>query len=480
MHVTAHLDVDLIALESDDSVTCLLQLQAPVLPTDQARPGQTLVVVLDRSGSMSGTPLNTAKDALRQLTRRLAPHDRFGLVVFDESAQVIVPVRTMLGHDPVVVDALIAGIRPGGSTDLWAGYDLALREATRSLQSTSADPDIVDAATVVLVSDGHANAGITDPDQLRQRALVEYKNAAITSLTIGLGLGYDEVLLAAISDGGSGAHRFAANADELPTVLADEVTGLLDKSVLAATLWITGRDQHLTGIATLQGLPTWIEGDTTVVALGDLYAGEERRTLIRLDVASIPALGLATIADIVLEYTALPDQLEHTVTLPISVNVVPGDVAAQRVPLPEVVVQQLLVEAATAKATAAESLRAGDPVTAQAALDAAATNLGSLSQALEVLRRHGHLDPTRSHALQQTITLEADELATLRDQADALPAEYSSKLMTSAASGGRRGRTRSADHRVDRCQVCGSPLGVASDHSGTVPGCPRCDRTDTP
>lgn len=200
----------------------------------------------------------------------------------------------------------------------------------------------------------------------------------------------------------------------------------------------------------------------------------ERRTLIRLDVASIPALGLATIADIVLEYTALPDQLQHTVTLPISVNVVPGDVAAQRVPMPEVVVEQLLVEAATAKGHAAESLRAGDTAAAQAALDAAATNLGSLSRALEVLRRHGHIDPARSQALQQTIALETRELATMRDQADVLPGEYSSKLMTMAASGGRRGRARSADRVVDPCPVCGSPLDLVAGDRDSVHGCPSC------
>ena len=61
MHVTAHLDVDLVALESEDDVTCLLNLAAPMLEADQFRPGQTLIVVLDRSGSMAGSNLDMAK-----------------------------------------------------------------------------------------------------------------------------------------------------------------------------------------------------------------------------------------------------------------------------------------------------------------------------------------------------------------------------------------------------------------------------------
>lgn len=460
MHVTAHLDVDLIALESADSVTCMLTLQAPVLDSDRSRAGQTLLVVLDRSGSMSGAPLETAKEALRHLVRRLAPQDRFGLVVFDDQAQLIVPVRAASDHDLALVDALIASIHAGGSTDLWAGYNLALREVARSLSSTHDRTDVVEAATVVLISDGHANAGITDPTQLRERALTAFKNDAVTTATIGLGLGYDEVLLSAISDGGSGAHRFAANADDLPAALAEEVDGLLDKSVLAATVRVAGRGDTLTGVATLQGLPTWMEDTTTVIALGDLYAGEERMTLIRLDVASIPALGLATIADVVLEYTALPDQAEHAVTLPITVNVVPGDVAAGRVPMPEVVVEQLRVEAAQAKAAASESLRQGDAASAKASLDNASASLGSLAKALDVLRRHGHLDPARSATLQATIAAETEELTTLRRDTDDMPAGFTSKAMMMAASGGRRGRAaKRPAPGADKCPICAGALG---------------------
>ncbi len=55
MHVAAHLDVDVVALETDDQVTVMLQFDAPQPPaTTERRIEHAAIVVLDRSGSMSG------------------------------------------------------------------------------------------------------------------------------------------------------------------------------------------------------------------------------------------------------------------------------------------------------------------------------------------------------------------------------------------------------------------------------------------
>ena len=72
MHVNAHLDVDVVALEQDDTLHVLLELTAPPAPASGTpHPAQTLVVVLDRSGSMAGPRLYAAKEALLALIDRL-------------------------------------------------------------------------------------------------------------------------------------------------------------------------------------------------------------------------------------------------------------------------------------------------------------------------------------------------------------------------------------------------------------------------
>ena len=163
MQITAHADVDVVALEQTDEVHVLLELRAPAAPdTGQPRPEHTAVVVLDRSGSMAGDRLEHAKEALVRVVGRLDDRDRFGLVTFDDSAEVVVPAGTVgdIGRERIV--SAIRAITPGGMTDVSAGYFRGLQEARRVCSEAG--------ATLILVSDGHANSGVTDPSALGQTA----------------------------------------------------------------------------------------------------------------------------------------------------------------------------------------------------------------------------------------------------------------------------------------------------------------------
>jgi Ca-activated chloride channel family protein len=85
-------------------------------------------------------------------------------------------------------------------------------------------------------------------------------------------LGYDETLLAAISTGGGGQHRFAQTVDESVACLSSEVDDLLEKSAVNAIMKV----KPVAGLASpkieiVQDLPFWKDADTYVVQLGDLY-----------------------------------------------------------------------------------------------------------------------------------------------------------------------------------------------------------------
>jgi Ca-activated chloride channel homolog len=131
MHVKALLDVDMVAMEATDNLTLMLDLTAPANPKHVSRPGQAVQVVLDRSGSMDGEPLEAAKGSLLKLIERLAPQDSFGLVAFDDTALVVVPTRTMADHNMPALRKAIREMRTGGSTDISAGYLMGLRELNR-------------------------------------------------------------------------------------------------------------------------------------------------------------------------------------------------------------------------------------------------------------------------------------------------------------------------------------------------------------
>ena len=394
MHVSAHLDVDVVALESDDDLTVMLELQAPAAPTTPAeRPEHTAVVVLDRSGSMGGERLDGAKRALAGLVAQLDERDRFGLVTFDHQAEVAIPAARVgdTGRDRLL--RKIAAIQTRGSTDLSAGYFRGLQEARRVCTPSG--------ATVVLISDGHANSGITDSAQL-QGVAARAGGQAITTSTIGVGTGYDDEILAALATGGRGNHAFALDGDAAAAAIGAEIDGLLSKSVQAASMIIKPSEQ-VAAIELLNDVPAQAVEGGVMADLGDLYAGETRRLVVKIHVPTIAALGLAEVAQIEFSYVSLPDLVQHTVTLPIQVNVVPADVAAGRVRDPRVVEEALFANVQKLKKESLDALRRGDVDGARASLNEGVAHIDAAPAAAA-------LDHERSW-LQNTLDGLDDDLA---------------------------------------------------------------------
>ncbi len=332
----------------------------------------------------------------------------------------------MADHHMPSLRKAIREMYTGGSTDISAGYLMGLRELNR-VQAPGG-------STLLLISDGHANAGEKDPSFFTD---VATKSAGdkVTTSTIGLGTGYDETILEALAQGGGGAHRFAGSIEEAVGAIAAEVDDLLDKTVVNAVLRVlpTSLMTDAPAIEVLQRLPYWKDGDAYVVQLGDLYSGENRRFVIDMPVPGIASLGLCKIADITVEYLDLAARQEISVTMPVNVNVVPGDVAAGRIPDPIVRAERLILEAQTAKSLAVEELRNGKTKEAS----------GRLKGTAATLRREASLIPVtddRSAESLAIIRAEADEIDSLASTVEEEETLYASKRMTESYS--RKTRSR--------------------------------------
>jgi Ca-activated chloride channel family protein len=180
-------------------------------------------------------------------------------------------------------------------------------------------------------------------------------------------------------------------------------------------------------------LPHWKDGDTYVVQLGDLYAGENRRFMIDIEVPGIKALGLCQIAEITIEYLNLSDRQEISVTTPVNVNVVPGDQAAGRIANPVIRAERLIIAAQSEKATAIEELRSGN------SKDASARLLKTVAK----LRTEASLIPVTDEASAESLILirsEADEIEKLAEMAKNEDISYSSKRLTEDFSRKTRAR----------------------------------------
>ncbi|GAA3812983.1 VWA domain-containing protein [Sphaerisporangium flaviroseum] len=364
MHVTAYLDLDVVPLDQEDEVTILVQMTAPPPAGSGKRSPATLQVVLDRSGSMSGDRLQGAQRALFTLIDRLDPTDNFGLVSFDDTARVEVATGPLTGK--AAAKERVAALRPGGSTDLSSGLLRGIQEAHRSAAGRG--------ATLLLISDGHANMGITNPARLAVVAMAAQRQG-ISTTTLGYGLDYDEALMAAIADGGAGSALHAEDPDTAGRLIADEVSGVLAKAAQAASLTVTPLVPD-TQLIVYGGLPGHRLPDGSIMTeLGDLYAGETRKALLRLILPGIASLGPATVARLVFTYVETETLTTYSVTVPVTVNVAAGDEAASRTPDLVVRAERLFQDAQDAKRQAAEAMGRDDVAEAERLLTSAREEL---------------------------------------------------------------------------------------------------------
>lgn len=318
MQLAVHLDVDLVAVKTADQVSALIELTAPAAPASGShRPACALQVVLDRSGSMSGGRLDGAKTALIGLIDRLDAQDKFGLVTFDRTATVVVPTGNLT--DKQQTKQVLAAVTAGSGSDLSAGYLRGLQEVQRVVGATG--------ATVVLISDGRVNRGITDPDAFIQIAAAAHSRKVTTS-TLGCGLGYDQRIMSAIARGGAGRELFAEQPDAVTALIVAAVDGLLPRTAHAVSLLVR-LSPHATAVRTVNDLPPASPIDRGIAfALGSFYADEARKLFLTFDIPAITSLGRVHVATLELAWTQPPSPIQHISIVPLHVNVIPRDAAS--------------------------------------------------------------------------------------------------------------------------------------------------------
>jgi Ca-activated chloride channel family protein len=254
----------------------MFEITAPAAPVIEAatKKAKALVFVIDRSGSMDGSRLESVKNVIVETLPRLNPEDSISVVTFDNQAQVVVPLIKVAEADIKGIRQTVSGIYSGGSTNLEAGYRLGLVEAAKVESGVEAN--------IILLSDGQANAGLTDPAALANIATAATEHFVTTS-TIGIGEGYDENVLSALADGGNGNHIAGITQGEALDGLQSEIDGLLAKTMLDVKFEIVlGPDFSgpKSDIVAGRRMKKWKKDHGVVqTLLGDLASEEERNAV---------------------------------------------------------------------------------------------------------------------------------------------------------------------------------------------------------
>lgn len=259
-----------LVADFDNTVDILVRAQAPERPlTLHQRPALNLAIVLDRSGSMSGAPLEAAKNCARFILDRLLPTDRIAVVVYDAEVSVLVPAQHVT--DKEATRRAIATVRPGGSTDLHAGW-LKGAEQIAGLTGGGA------ISRVLLLSDGCANHGLVDIDAIAKQC-AELAAAGVTTSTYGLGQGFNEELMIRMATAGQGKSYYGESAEDLIGPFEEEFDLL--SACCASKVALGVKAAAGAGVSVLNQYLRM--GDDTY-QLPDLVYGGESWALLRLTV----------------------------------------------------------------------------------------------------------------------------------------------------------------------------------------------------
>ncbi|NDJ85617.1 MAG: VWA domain-containing protein [Chloroflexi bacterium] len=357
------LDYDVLSVEQEHRVYLLARIRAKQTATPSQRLPLNLSVVLDRSGSMAGDKLDYVKKAAQFLVQHLGANDHFSLVSYNQDVTVNVPPRTVTEKDRIkqALEKLVAG----GTTNLSGGW----LQGCQLVAEEKAERQI---NRVLLLTDGLANQGITDPARLESMAR-QQRDAGITTTAMGVGLDFNEDLLTRMAVEGGGAFYFIDNPDQTPQIFEEELRDLL--AVVGQNLVITFTPNSTVKDAKqLNDYPSEHDAERQWFRLGDLYDNEVKTLVLEMTIPEVANLGTIEVGTLHFAYDEITETavVHRELEFPIMINVVSAVDFEGRSPNAEVVKSALLLQAARARKTAIRHADKGDFQTASDTLSSVA------------------------------------------------------------------------------------------------------------
>lgn len=344
-------------------VRALLRVEGEAPPAGGRQP-LNLALVLDRSSSMAGEKIARAREAAQLVARRVWPEDVVSVVAFGSEVETVAAPRS--GAERGELLRRIAGIGVEGCTNLSGGWLKGRDHVAQQYRAGQVN-------RILLLTDGQANEGITEPAQLAALCRAAAENG-ISTTTIGFGQGYNEHLLTALAEAGGGHTYYIEEPEQAPGVFAEEIEGLLS---LAAQS-ITVRVQASSGVefvAVRHAYPAHREGEALAVELGDLYGREPKLLLAEFLLPPSETGREVEVARVVVSgyvLTAGGGVELRTIALPITLSPAEGGQVE-----PEVRREWLVLEAARARREALAARDRGDPEAARLRLNEAGLQLSS-------------------------------------------------------------------------------------------------------
>jgi Ca-activated chloride channel family protein len=161
---------------------------------------------------MSGGPLREACRCAAAILDRMGPQDRLALVAYDNRAMVLRPCVPMNNKDET--RRVLSSLQSGGNTNLHLGWATGAQELSKVVQ-----PGVI--SRVLLLSDGQANEGMVDPEELAVEC-AKIQGVGISTSTYGLGRDFGEGVMTAMAKHGQGRSYYGESAEDLMDPFMEE------------------------------------------------------------------------------------------------------------------------------------------------------------------------------------------------------------------------------------------------------------------
>jgi len=227
-------------------------------------------IVLDRSGSMSGEKIAYAKRAAGFVLDQLTSEDILSIVNYDDVVEVTSPSAPIQNKE--VLHKKIDALFDRGSTNLTGG----MLEGFAQVKSTKKEGYV---NRVLLLTDGLANVGITEPTEMKKLVEKKYMEEGIALSTFGLGADYNEDLLTMLAEIGRANYYFIGSPDKIPGIFASELKGLL--SVVAQNAYVEVNVPQNLECVKVYGFPYEVKNNVVTIRFNDIYSRDQKSILLK-------------------------------------------------------------------------------------------------------------------------------------------------------------------------------------------------------
>ncbi len=157
----------------------LLLASPEIKPADASRPEKTVLLAIDRSGSMSGKKIEQVKAALKHILNNLRSGDLFNIVAYDDRVEAFRPELQRFDEETrKAALGFVEGLYAGGSTNIDAAMSTAMGQLQAPRRPTY----------VIFLTDGLPTAGQTNEMKIVANARQLNK---VHARLFAFGVGYD-------------------------------------------------------------------------------------------------------------------------------------------------------------------------------------------------------------------------------------------------------------------------------------------------